>query len=224
MKLANLPTLFSIGAVLTAMSASAQVIEPCGSLHNHYGPFDYRTANAQQKSIVEDAHFTFGVENLTERKTGPFGGDLAYTLRVFPNHPRALIAMERLVDKERRNPAEDGRLTIECYYERAIRFKPDDAIPRMLYVSFLIKHSDLAEAHKHLDYLAEATQDNPLTQFNVGMLYMDMKEYDKALIQAHRVIAMGFNRPELRDRLAAAGRWAEPAADAASAPASAASQ
>jgi len=37
-------------------------------------------------------------------------------------------------------------------------------------------------------------------------------------------MAMGFNRPELHDRLVAVGRWVEPAADAASAPASAASR
>jgi len=216
---------FAILSMLGA-NAAAQSEQECGSLKNHYGPFDYRTANPQQRSIVEDAHFTPGVENLTEGKTGPFGGDIAYTLRVFPNHHRALLAMERLVAKEKRNPPQDAKRTIECYYERAIRFKPDDHIARLLYVNFLIKKKQQDEALRHLDYVAESTRDNPFAQFNAGMFYADLKLYDKALAQAHRVIGMGMERRELRDRLVAAGHWIEPApaANAASAPASAASQ
>lgn len=215
-------------ALLSVLSthAAGQSERECGSLKTHYGPFDYRTANAQQRAIVEDAHFTPGVENLTEGKTGPFGGDISYTLIAFPNHHRALLAMERLVIKERRNPALDGKRTIECFYERAIRFKPDDHIARLLYANFLIKKKQQDEALRHLDYVAESTQDNAFAQYNAGMIYADLKIYDKALTQAHRAIALGMERTDLRDRLKAAGHWAEPtpAADAASAPASVASQ
>lgn len=203
--------------LLPVTQALAQSERECGSLKNHYGPFDYRTADAQHRSIVEDAHFTPGVESLTEGKTGPFGGDIAYTLRVFPNHARALQAFERLVAKEKRNPPQDGKRTIECYYERAIRFQPNDHIVRLLYVNFLIKRNQIDEALRHLDFVAESTKDNAFAQFNVGMFYADLKLYDKALVQAHRVMAMGMERPDLRDRLIAAGHWVEPAAAAASA-------
>lgn len=211
-----------VATLLASGAALAQ--EPgCGSLANGYGPFDYRTANAQQKGIVETAHFTPGVESLTRGKTGAFGGDIRYTLIVFPNHPRALLAMERLVEKERANPARDAWYTIECFYERALRFRPDDHVVRLLYVNFLVKRKETDNALKQLDYVADTTRDNPFAQFNVGMLYMDMKLYDKALEQAHRVIAMGFDRRELRERLTAAGHWVEPPASAASAPEGAAS-
>lgn len=212
----------SLAVVLAAGLWSGTVLaqaEPgCGSLRNAYGPFDYRTANEQQKGIVETAHFTPGVETLTRGKTGPFGGDIRYTLIVFPNHPRALLSMERLVEKERANPARDAWYTIECFYERALRFRPDDHVVRLLFVNFLVKKKETDEALKHLNYVAETTQDNPFAQFNVGMLYMDMKLYDKALAQAHRVMAMGFDRRELRERLTAAGRWVEPPEPGASAP------
>lgn len=221
-------TNFLLSAVLVAAfscgSAFAQGEPGCGSLRNSYGPFDYRTANADQKAIVENAHFTPGVETLTRGKTGAFGGDLRYTLIVFPNHPRALIAMERLVEKERANPPRDAWYTIECFYERAMRFRPDDHIPRLLYVNYLIRtNKQLDEARQHLRFVADTKGDEPLTQFNVGMLYADLKDYDKALVQAHRVIALGFERRELRDRLIAAGRWTEPGTDSPAAPASATS-
>ena len=42
-----------------------------------------------------------------------------------------------------------------------------------------------------------------------------MKNYDRALAQAHMAYGLGFARPELRDRLKAAGRWKEPVVAAA---------
>lgn len=210
--------------------ARAQSPEACGSLQNHYGPMDFRLTTPAGRALVENAHFTSGVETLTRGMTGPFGGDIAYTLRVYPNHPRALQAMERLVEKEKANPPKDGKLTIECYYERALRYQPDDHVVRLLFANFLLKRSKQEEARTHVDYVVATTLDNPFAQFNAGLLYTDMKDFEKALVQAHRVIAMGFNRRELRERLMAVGRWVEPAAPAeaasaaASAPASAAAQ
>jgi len=207
-------------AVHTAPAVASSEKE-CGTLEWNYGPYDYRQITAGQRKLVEAAHFTAGTENLTESATGNFGADIRYTLSVFPNHTRALLAMERLAEKERRDPPNGAKFTVECFYERALRYKPDDPIPRMLYVNFLIKKNRLEEAHKHLQYVVDQEDASPLTQFNAGMLYFDMKDYDKALAQAHRVMAMGSERPELRARLESVGRWVDPAP---AAPASAASQ
>ncbi len=201
---------------VAALSAAAQIqrLAPappgCGETHNTYGPFDYRTAQQSQRWIVEIAHFTHGVETLTKGATGPFGGDIGYTLAVFPNHPRAIQTLERLVEKQKADPAPGTDMTVECYYARGIAFAPDDLVFRMFYVSYLIRRNRPDEARKFLDYAAEKGAESPLTQFNAGMLFFDMKDYDRALAQAHRAIAMGMTRTELRDRLKAVGRWKDP--------------
>ncbi|MGQ3095800.1 MAG: tetratricopeptide repeat protein [Roseateles sp.] len=210
---------------LVAMPADAQgrrapSPEGCGETRNVYGPFDYRTANAQQRSIVENAHFTRGVETLTKGETGPFGGDIGYTLAVFPNHARAIISMDRLTQKEKSDPPKGADMTIECYFARGMAFAPDDLVFRMLYVDSLIRRNRLSDAQRFLDYVVTQAGDNPLTHFNAGMLYADMKDYAKALAQAHRVMAMGMTRTELRKRLESAGRWTEPEIEAAAAAAS----
>mmetsp|Transcript_28885 Transcript_28885/g.52144 ORF Transcript_28885/g.52144 Transcript_28885/m.52144 type:complete len:95 (-) Transcript_28885:406-690(-) len=94
----------------------------------------------------------------------------------------------------------------------------------MQYGLFLMSRNRMQDALNTVDVVAKEAGDNAFTHFNAGMLYFDMKEYDKALVQAHRVIALGFERPELRDKLKSVGRWVDPPAEAASAPASAASQ
>jgi tetratricopeptide (TPR) repeat protein len=223
----------ALTVALAAASAAAQMQRPalappgCGETHNTYGPFDYRTAQQSQRYIVEIAHFTHGVETLTKGATGPFGKDIGYTLAVFPNHPRAIVTVERLAEREKSDPASGTDMSVDCYYARGMSFAPDDLVFRMLYVSYLTRRNRLDEARKFLEYVVEKAGDSPLTHFNAGLLYFDMKDYDKALAQAHRVMAMGMTRPELRNRLASVGRWKEPepteAPDAAASAAPAAS-
>lgn len=209
---------------MSAAHAQGQDGNPCGDLQNHYGPMDYRTAPRQSKYLVERIHFNSGVESLRKRSTSFFGGDISYTLKVFPNHYRALLSYQRLAEREKRDPPEEGAYTVECFYERGLRFVPKDPVLRMLYANFLVSKNRAPEALAQLDYVVSSNEEDPLTQFNAGMVFMDMKEYKRALAQAHKVIAMGFSRPELRDRLVAAGQWvdlptsSDTAASAASAP------
>lgn len=210
--------------VVSSGTTRAQDEHACGSLHTHYGPFDFRRTTPLNREIVERAHFDRGVETLTRGLTGPFGGDIWYTLAAYPNHPRALQAMERLAQKEKKDPPTNSRYTVECLYERAIRFQKDDHVVRMLYANFLFKRGDTERALKQMDYVVSTTPEDPLAQFNAGMLYIDMKTYDKGLEQAHKVMAMGFTRRELKDRLTAVGRWVEPAAPAQAADAASAVQ
>lgn len=189
---------------------SAPSLPGCGGSYNSYGPFDYRTALPQQRSIVENRHFTYGIETLAKGTTTDFGGNIDYTIAVFPNHARAIKTMERLAEKEKSDPPAGAAQTVECYYGRGMAFAPDDLVFRMLYVDFLIRRHRFEDAAKSLDYVVTQGADNPLTQFNAGLLYFDMKDYDKALFQAHRAQAMGMKWPELQNRLSAVGRWKEP--------------
>jgi hypothetical protein len=55
-------------------------------------------------------------------------------------------------------------------------------------------------------------KDNPFTHFNIGLVYFDLKMYDRALAQAHRAIELQLPRTELRDMLTKAGHWKDPPA------------
>ncbi|PTT92838.1 ABC transporter permease, partial [Pelomonas sp. HMWF004] len=201
----------AVAAPMAAAQARPAPSPPgCGVPYNVYGPFDYRLANQQQRLLVENAHFTRGVETLTKGATGPFGHDIGYTLAVFPNHPRAIGTMARLAEKQKADPPSQADMTVECYFVRGMNFAPDDLVFRMLYVDYLIRRNRPDDARRFLDYVVTQAGDNELTHFNAGMLYADMKAYDQALVQAHRAIALGMTRPELRTRLTQAGRWKDP--------------
>ena len=212
---------------LAAQAAWAQAPESsCGNpFVNHFGPYDYRTAPASTKALVENIHFTSGVATLTKPATTMFGlmaQDIGYTLQVFPNHPRALLTMERAGDRFRRDPPPGANFTVECWYLRAVRYRPDDTVARGLYAQFLGRRKRIPEAVRQLDQAAEIAKDNALSLFSIGLVLVELGLHDKALPLAHRVQAMGYPRQELINALKAAGRWSEPPT-AASAPASAAS-
>lgn len=195
-------------------------LEPCGSLSTHYGPYDYRS-DRNKLGIVESRHFTPQIEALIRGETSRIEDELDYTLRAFPNHHRALVAMVRLGEKRKTNQPKD--LTIDCYFERALRFRSDDAVVRMLYADYLARtrHNDWAA--KQLDYVRDTTQDNPLTHYNLGLLYFQIGRFSDAVRQAHRAMALGMERQDLMQKLKAKNQWTDPAPAATDPAASAAS-
>ncbi|URI10265.1 ABC transporter permease [Aquincola tertiaricarbonis] len=196
----------------------------CGPINipTHVGPFDYRT-DRQLLSLVEYGHFQPGVERLIRPMFEFFGADLDYTLKAYPNHHRALMTMARLTIKEKSLKPKGANFSAECYFIRGMTFRPDDLIVRMIYASFLVMHQRNEDAAKQLDFVLESADDDPFTHYNAGMIYADMKDWPRALRQAHIALAGGFTRPELKSRLQQAGQWREPSAQAAPAAAAASS-
>jgi len=204
----------------------------CGRLYTPplSPPWDFRY-DKHFMALVEDAHFTPSVEALIKGKTAnKVGPDIDYTLGRFPNHPRALIAVAKLYRRSSNTQAELLPRPAECYFERAVRFAPDDALVRVLYADFLNYLKYPEEAGFQLETAVKLAGDNLLTHRNIGLMYLQLGRVDKALEQAHRLeegaanLPPGFNT--LKGELVRRGLWVEPAApppamSAASAPGSA---
>ena len=196
-------------AVPGAMAQTQAAPNLCGPLKNAYGPFDYRTQRGMLQ-IVEDHHFGQASEMLVKPMGRNFGGDFDYTLRASPNHHRALIALARYSERVKQPQIADTNWSVDCYFDRAMRFAKDDMIVRMIYAGHLGRTDRAAEAQAQLDYVASSAGDNPFTHYNLGLLYFEIKRYDQALAQAHAALQMGLTRPELRDALKKVGKWVEP--------------
>lgn len=191
----------------------------CGNLSNPFGPWDYRIDRGEPLMLVESAHFTPVVEGLIRGQSAPLGQDLDYTLRAFPNHHRALLAAARYADRLKTTQPQGMRYSIECWFERAVRFKPDDLTVRMLYGSWLGKRNRRDDALRHLSVVERQAADSAFTHYNLGLVYFEIGETELALRQAHRAEALGMPRQDLKNNLKAAGKWV----DAPDSPASAAS-
>jgi tetratricopeptide (TPR) repeat protein len=192
-----------------SLSWMVHAAEQCGSLENGYGPFDYRV-NKGELGQVERFHFDAGVENLTRGLSGPLGGDLDYTLRAFPNHHRALQSMARLSERLKTWQPAGAVYPVPCYFERAARFRPDDSFVRLLYGNYLAKIGKPREALGQLHIAEKLMVENANLHYNLGLIYLSLKDYDRALQYAHRAYKLGWQLPGLRNMLQRAGKWQDP--------------
>jgi hypothetical protein len=199
-------------AALGASGASAQLPGDCGNpFESGYGPFDYRTATYDQKHLVEivGGHFTTSVETLVSGNTGTVGKELDYTLRAFPNHPRALLAMIRLGQRDRTTRPKGAEYTVECWVERAVSFRPDDIGVRQvrgIYYSMLKKYK---EAIADFKTVIEQQPDSANAHYNLGLSYFEVGSYDDALAEAKLARSLGFPLDGLKNKLKAKGKWRE---------------
>lgn len=171
---------------------------------------DYTNADDRKNlAVVENYHFTPNVERLVRGASGALGADISYTLEHFPNHHRALSAISRLALRDRNRKPHGARYTVDCFFDRALRYRPDDARVRSLYGSYLLAQGQVDNALEQLEHSARLEPENPTSHYNLGLLYLKKKDYDKARASAQKAYSMGFPLPGLKNKLSAAGEWRE---------------
>ena len=141
---------------LWAVSTSALESIGCPTLRHGYGPYDYRTITKQQIVLVEGAHFFPNVENLRDGTPHPNrgypivpGGEIDYTLRAFPNHHRALMALSRLSIRDKSDRPKGAKASVDCYFKSAMDFRPDDSYVFLIYGIHLSKKGRTCGAHSN---------------------------------------------------------------------------
>ena len=198
------------GLLMFLASASA-LAEDCGDLTNHYGPFDYTLPESKGRlPTVENYHFTREVELLISGKSGPLGADLDYTLGVFPNHHRALNSMSKLYVRNKNRRPEGAMRSMECYFDRAHRMNPKDSAVLLLDGIYNYKLGKIDKALEKTKAAAELSPESSQVNYNLGLLYLEKKDYASALKHAQAAYAKNFPLPGLKKKLQRAGKWVPP--------------
>ena len=197
-------------AQLPAQRGNEPANNPCGKIYmDRYGPYDYRTERDKLK-VVEEFHFSPSVEFLVKGLSGHFSHDINYTLLSSPNHPRALLSAVRYAERAQSDQPFGMSYTVECYFDRAVRYRPDDTVVRALYAQYLHKRKRTADGLRQLDLAVGFAGDSAFSHYNLGLMYLELGEADKALAQAHRAIELGVTRDELMNELKKQGKWRDP--------------
>jgi tetratricopeptide (TPR) repeat protein len=203
-------SIFCIAAsIVMVASGSLQAANYCGELTNAYGPFDYRkrSEHVDNFNVVESAHFTPEVENGIKGNTGLIGGDLDYTLRAIPNHHRALAALARVALRDKVVKLPGTKYPVECYFERASRFMPDDGAVLAAYGNYMFSTGQPDKALAMYQQAAALEPENATINYNLGLTYFKKKEFEQANKYAKKAYALGFPLPGLKNKLIEAGQW-----------------
>jgi tetratricopeptide (TPR) repeat protein len=209
MKRLSITTLLTLLLVHSAVQAAPS---RCGELKNSYGPYDYRRGSGEfleTLRIVEQYHFNADVESGLRGQSSSTGGDLSYVLRAFPNHTRALSTLARLAQRQSSVHLAGMDLPVECYFDRAVRFAPDDPAARAMYGSYLYARGQYDIALKMFNAAVGLGANDATIVYNLGLTQLKLRQFEAANLSAQRAYALGFTLPGLKNMLVAAGKWDE---------------
>ncbi|XLZ68497.1 ABC transporter permease [Massilia sp. SR12] len=209
--------LLALGAILSAAALPALAKPVCGSLNNYR---DYRTATNDMLHLntVEGRHFTEDVEQAIQGVTGTIADDLEYTLNHYPNHPRALETALRMAPRYPSGVLPGASIPTECFFERAVRFFPDDSKTWLMYARYQYMLGREAQAQTMLEKAVALAPDDVSINYNLGLVYAKQKKFDLALPHAQKAYLLKFPLPGLKQMLVNAGKWVEPPAPPEAAP------
>lgn len=199
--------------IIIISSISTQVVAEnyCGdySYTGSSGPYDYTNPEHRKAPLprIELHHFPKKVENLIEGQTGAIGGDISFLLNYYPNHHRALAAMSKLSIREKSNKAIGSRYSTLCFFDRATRFNPKDAMVRSLFGNHLLKIGKFDMALEQLIIASEIEPNNPKFNYNLGLLFFDKKDYIQSKKYAEKAYSQDFPMLGLKNKLKSVGKW-----------------
>ena len=208
----------------TASGTSFADVADCGELKNYsdIGPWDYADPSSSASTgadpmgrirRVENVHFNPEMKMLNTKRYSveKLTVEIHYTLRVFPNHPEALLAISRLERMAGGKLPQSSatiftpKISAYCFFDRAIRFRPEDKAVRFSYAIHLHQNRKYQEALEQYKLAEPQYEDNRFFHYNLGLLYADMKNWEKAVDYAQRAYSSGVTFPALRQKIEKAG-------------------
>jgi tetratricopeptide (TPR) repeat protein len=101
-----------------------------------------------------------------------------------------------------------GIYRADCYFRRALNFTSEDPILHLIYGIHLHRAGDLEGALAEYETAERTGPRNAELQYNLGLLYVDLKRYDAAREHAKKAYELGYPLGGLKARLARLGEWA----------------
>ena len=86
---------------------------------------------------------------------------------------------------------------------------PTDAAVRLLQGIYFMKVNRPEDTRTSLKVALDLEPDSAEINYNAGLVYVDLREYDSALRHARRAYELGYPLPGLRNKLKRLGAWEE---------------
>ena len=98
----------------------------------------------------------------------------------------------------------------ECYFDRALRFQPDDETVWMIYGVYLSRINRMDEAFEKFKHAEEFNPNSPEIHYNMGLMYLKANKKEDALKEAQLAYKAQYPLQGLKKKLKALGIWVEP--------------
>jgi tetratricopeptide (TPR) repeat protein len=193
-----------VGFFWGMLALSAYSHGSCGDVYaEKYGPYDYADEKQRSKMLVtvERRHFTENVKNLKKGgETGSIMGDISYTLKKFPNHYPALMAIVKYSVYEDVKTDPFIQKEINCFFVRAKQFKPSDYRVYHIYGNYLFRRGDYKGSIEN--YMKSLSiRDSAEVHYNLGLAYLKLEDVKKAEFHARKAYSKKYPLLGLKNML-----------------------
>lgn len=170
--------------------------------NNYYGNL---TKDQKQLLMLNEQHHLY--KAIKNAKTGKMHrltyakADYHYILARWPNHPKALIGMTRVLLKLKAKPE------IDLMYQNAIELFPMVPETYVLYGIYLYKEGEYNKAESNFLKATQLRKDYAEGYYNLALSYLAQDKKELAVKNAHKAYDLGFPLPGLRNKLQKLNLW-----------------
>jgi tetratricopeptide (TPR) repeat protein len=186
-----------VGAVLAIIAGVASGEVDVNRANDYYAA---RGSNAV--TVVELYHLGPCEKRLAERDYPRAMAECGFILKIFPNHPTALLLTAQICEQWK-----SPRCMLDDVFERAVSINPKAPETFVVQGIHLHRINQYAKAIQSFKYALELDPDEMNAHYNIALTYLETKQFDLANTHAQRAYALGARLPGLRDRLTKAGYW-----------------
>lgn len=153
-------------------------------------------------AVVESYHLGPCQQRYRERDWPRAKNECDFILRIFPNHPTALLLVAQVCEQWK-----SGACLVDDIFERAVAINPKAAQTFVVQGIYFNRVRNYPTAIDRFKKALALDADNMNAHYNLALTYVDTKQFDLANTHAQRAYALGATPDGLRNRLKQAGRW-----------------
>jgi tetratricopeptide (TPR) repeat protein len=177
--------------LVAAITAQAQIVQR-----------DYYTSRDTELLNNLDRYHVIPAEQKISKHLYAYArADIDFILQYYPNHPQALLLLVQLCNE----PGQ--RCDLDMIFENAIAINPNAAgtyVTQGVSLHRVKRFADAIKAYKRALSLNPSSVNG---HYNLGLAYLETKQYVLANEEAGRAYALGAPLPGLRDRLKQLKQW-----------------
>jgi tetratricopeptide (TPR) repeat protein len=194
---------FSLRASRLAVAVLAMVAGSASAQPDPNKPHDYYAF--QRSSLVtnvEQFHLGPCQQRLRERDYARSVGECNFILKIFPNHPRALV-----LTTEACNSWKSPLCRLDEVFQNAVSINPQ--APETFVIQGMYQHrsQQYGKAIRSYEYALQLDPNLLNAHYNLALTYLETKQFDLANEHAQRAYALGATLPGLRKMLESSGHW-----------------
>jgi tetratricopeptide (TPR) repeat protein len=192
----------ALGALfVAAMPLAARAQVDFGRVNDYYaarGSAD----GSNRVAVVEQYHLPPGEQALRARNYAKAFSEFAFILNIFPNHPRALAQMLQVCEQWK-----SPHCRSEDLLAKAVSVNPNAAGTYVVRGTFFHRERQYPKAVESYKRALEIDSASLNAHYNLGLTYLEMKDYARANEHAQQAYALGAPFPGLRKGLERVGGW-----------------